>query len=160
MITLLLEILMKKKLLASFLALGLGLSVHAKDLADTAASAGNLKTLVALLTQAGMLDMLKGPGPYTLFAPTDEALAKLSPVDMYALQREGHAGLKNLLSYHIVPGKVAAAAMAGRLKTVQGAKLTVSTENGLKVDDATLVEKDIAADNGVIHVIDRMVYPH
>lgn len=151
---------MKKKLVASFLALGMGLSVHAKDIADTAAATGNLKTLVALLAQAGLLDTLKGPGPYTLFAPTDEALAKLSPVDMYALQREGNAGLKNLLSYHIVPGKVAAATMAGRLKTVQGAKLTVSKEDGLKVDGATLLEKDIAADNGVIHVIDRLVYPY
>lgn len=151
---------MKKKLVASFLALGLSLSVQAKDIADTAASTGNLKTLVALLKQAGMLDMLKGPGPYTLFAPTDEALAKLSQVDLYALQQGGNTGLKNLLSYHIVPGKVAAAAMAGRLKTVQGAKLTVNTDDGLKVGDATLLEKDIAADNGVIHVIDRLVSPY
>ena len=94
---------MKKKLVASFLALGLSLSVQAKDIADTAASTGNLKTLVALLKQAGMLDMLKGPGPYTLFAPTDEALAKLSQVDLYALQQGGNTGLKNLLSYHLKP---------------------------------------------------------
>lgn len=147
---------MKKKLVASFLALGLSLSVQAKDIADTAASTGNLKTLVALLKQAGMLDMLKGPGPYTLFAPTDEVLAK----HMYALERVDNAGLKNLLSYHIVPGKVATSTMEGRLKTMQGAKLTVSTGDGLRVDGAALVERDIATDNGVIHVIDRLVSPY
>ena len=151
---------MNKKLVALLLGLGLGVSVQAKDIVDTAGSAGNLNTLVALLKQAGMLETLKGRGPFTLFAPTDEALAKLSQVDLDALQRNGNAGLKNMLSYHIVPGKVAGANVAGRLKTVHGAKLTVSIEDGLKVDEATLVKTDIAADNGVIHVIDRMLYPH
>lgn len=153
---------MKKKLVASFLALGLSLSVQAKDIADTAASTGNLKTLVALLKQAGMLDMLKDPGPYTLFAPTDRSAAGeiISSGSVCVAAGRRYTGLKNLLSYHIVPGKVAAAAMAGRLKTVQGAKLTVNTDDGLKVGDATLLEKDIAADNGVIHVIDRLVSPY
>ena len=120
---------MKKKLVASFLALGLSLSVQAKDIADTAASTGNLKTLVALLNQAGMLDMLKGPGPYTLFAPTDEALAKLSQVDLYALQQGGNTGLKNLLSYHIVPGKVAAISFSSNVASPTLSPSSVLTVN-------------------------------
>ena len=150
---------MKKTLIASFLALGMSLSAQAKDIVDTAVGAGNFKTLAAALTAAGLVDTLKGKGPFTVFAPTDEAFAKVPKADLDALLKD-KAKLTAVLTYHVVPGKVMAADVkAGKVKTVQGSELTVSTMGGVKVDGANVIKTDIVADNGVIHVIDSVVIP-
>ncbi|WP_395667508.1 fasciclin domain-containing protein [Rhodoferax sp.] len=150
---------MKKTLIASFLALGMSLSAQAKDIVDTAVGAGNFKTLAAALTAAGLVDTLKGKGPFTVFAPTDEAFAKVPKADLDALLKD-KAKLTAVLTYHVVPGKVMAADVkAGKVKTVQGSQLTVSTMGGVKVDGANVIKTDIVADNGVIHVIDSVVIP-
>jgi uncharacterized surface protein with fasciclin (FAS1) repeats len=153
------EILMKKMLIASVLAMGVAFSVQAKDIVDTAVAAGNFKTLATALTAAGLVDTLKGPGPFTVFAPTDEAFAKVPKADLDALLKD-KAKLTAVLIYHVVPGKVMAADVkAGKVKTVQGSELTVSTMGGVKVDNANVIATDIVADNGVIHVIDSVLMP-
>ena len=150
---------MKKTLIASVLALGAVFSVQAKDIVDTAVGAGSFKTLAAALTAAGLVDTLKGPGPFTVFAPTDEAFAKIPKTDLDALLKD-KAKLTAVLTYHVVPGKVMAADVkAGKVKTVQGSELTVSTAGGVMVDKAKVVKTDIVADNGVIHVIDSVILP-
>ena len=150
---------MKSLLIASVLILGLSLSAQAKDIVDTAVGAGSFKTLAAALTAAGLVDTLKGKGPFTVFAPTDEAFAKISKADLDALLKD-KAKLTSILTYHVVSGKVMAADVkAGKVKTVQGSELTISTTNGVKVDNANVVKTDITADNGVIHVIDSVVMP-
>jgi uncharacterized surface protein with fasciclin (FAS1) repeats len=154
-----LEMIMKKTLIATVLALGLSLSAQAKDIVDTAVAAGSFKTLAAALTAAGLVDTLKGQGPFTVFAPTDEAFAKVPKADLDALLKD-KAKLTAVLTYHVVPGKVMAADVkAGKVKTVQGSELTVTTDGGVKVDGANVVKTDIVADNGVIHVIDSVVIP-
>jgi uncharacterized surface protein with fasciclin (FAS1) repeats len=150
---------MKSLLIASVLALGLSVSAQAKDIVDTAVGAGNFKTLAAALTAAGLIETLKGKGPFTVFAPTDEAFAKIPKADLDALLKD-KAKLTAVLTYHVVPGKVMAKDVkAGKVKTVQGSELTISTAYGVKVDNATVVKTDIAADNGVIHVIDSVIMP-
>ncbi|MBP6007645.1 MAG: fasciclin domain-containing protein [Rhodoferax sp.] len=150
---------MKKTLIASVLSLGLVLSAQAKDIVDTAVGAGTFKTLAAALTAAGLVDTLKGKGPFTVFAPTDEAFAKIPKADLDALLKD-KAKLTSVLTYHVVAGKVMAADVkAGKVKTVQGSELTVTTAGGVKVNDAHVVKTDIVADNGVIHVIDSVVIP-
>ena len=150
---------MKSFLIASVLALGLSVSAQAKDIVDTAVGAGNFKTLAAALTAAGLIDTLKGKGPFTVFAPTDEAFAKIPKADLDALLKD-KAKLTAVLTYHVVPGKVMAKDVkAGKVKTVQGSELTISTTGGVKVDNATVVKTDIGADNGVIHVIDSVIIP-
>ncbi len=150
---------MKKMLIASVLAMGVAFSVQAKDIVDTAVAAGNFKTLATALTAAGLVDTLKGPGPFTVFAPTDEAFAKVPKADLDALLKD-KAKLTAVLTYHVVPGKVMAADVkAGKVKTVQGSELTVSTMGGVKVDNANVIATDIVADNGVIHVIDSVLMP-
>ncbi|MFM2035785.1 MAG: hypothetical protein RL459_1050 [Pseudomonadota bacterium] len=150
---------MKKTLIASILALGFSFSVQAKDIVDTAVAAGSFKTLATALTAAGLIDTLKGKGPFTVFAPTDEAFAKVPKADLEALLKD-KAKLTAVLTYHVVAGKVMAADVkAGKVKTVQGSELTVTTAGGVKVDGANVVATDIAADNGVIHVIDSVVIP-
>ena len=150
---------MKKTLIASVLSLGMALSVQAKDIVDTAVAAGSFKTLATALGAAGLVDTLKGKGPFTVFAPTDEAFAKIPKADLDALLKD-KAKLTAVLTYHVVPGKVMAADVkAGKVKTVQGSELTVSTTGGVMVDGAKVVKTDIAADNGVIHVIDTVVMP-
>lgn len=154
-----LEISMKKALIASLLAIGFSFSAQAKDIVDTAVAAGNFKTLATALTAAGLVDTLKGKGPFTVFAPTDEAFAKVPKADLDALLKD-KAKLTAVLTYHVVSGKVMAADVkAGKVKTVQGSELTVSTMGGVKVDGANVVKTDIVADNGVIHVIDSVVIP-
>jgi uncharacterized surface protein with fasciclin (FAS1) repeats len=149
----------KSLLIASVLALGLSVSAQAKDIVDTAVGAGNFKTLAAALTAAGLIDTLKGKGPFTVFAPTDEAFAKIPKADLDALLKD-KAKLTAVLTYHVVPGKVMAKDVkAGKVKTVQGSELTISTTGGVKVDNATVVKTDIGADNGVIHVIDSVIIP-
>ena len=150
---------MKKTLIASVMALGLAFSAQAKDIVDTAVGAGSFKTLAAALGAAGLVDTLKGKGPFTVFAPTDEAFAKIPKADLDALLKD-KAKLTAVLTYHVVSGKVMAKDVkAGKVKTVQGSELTVGTMGGVMVDNAKVVKTDIVADNGVIHVIDSVVLP-
>jgi uncharacterized surface protein with fasciclin (FAS1) repeats len=154
-----LEILMKKTLIASVIALGAVFSAQAKDIVDTAVAAGNFTTLATALKAAGLVDTLKGKGPFTVFAPTDAAFAKVPKADLDALLKD-KAKLTAVLTYHVVPGKVMAADVkAGPVKTVQGSNLTVSTSMGVMVDQAKVTATDIVADNGVIHVIDSVIMP-
>jgi uncharacterized surface protein with fasciclin (FAS1) repeats len=148
-----------KKLLALTALSFAALSVQAKDIVDTAVANGNFKTLAAALTAAGLIDTLKGPGPFTVFAPTDAAFAKIPKADLDALLKD-KAKLTAILTYHVVPGKVMAKDVkAGKVKTVQGSELTVTTMGGVMVDNAKVTATDVAADNGVIHVIDTVVMP-
>jgi uncharacterized surface protein with fasciclin (FAS1) repeats len=149
---------MKKLIIA--VALGASvLAVQAKDIVDTAVAAGSFKTLAAALTAAGLIDTLKGKGPFTVFAPTDEAFAKIPKADLDALLKD-KAKLTAVLTYHVVSGKVMAKDVkAGKVKTVQGSELTLGTTGGVTVDGAKVVKADIVADNGVIHVIDSVVLP-
>ena len=149
---------MKKILTITALSLA-ALSVQAKDIVDTAVGAGTFKTLAAALTAAGLIDTLKGKGPFTVFAPTDEAFAKIPKADLDKLLAD-KAKLTAVLTYHVVPGKVMAKDVkAGKVKTVQGSDLTVRTAGGVMVDAANVTATDIVADNGVIHVIDSVVLP-
>lgn len=135
------------------------LSAQAKDIVDTAVGAGQFKTLATALQAAGLVETLKGPGPFTVFAPTDEAFAKVPKADLDALLKD-KAKLAAVLTYHVVPGKVMAKDVkAGKVKTVQGSELTLGTNGGVTVDGAKVVKADIVADNGVIHVIDSVVLP-
>jgi uncharacterized surface protein with fasciclin (FAS1) repeats len=134
-----------------------------RDIVDTAAAAGSFKTLAAALTAAGLVDTLKGPGPFTVFAPTDEAFAKLpaGAVDNL-LKPENKDQLIKVLTYHVVPGKVMAADVVklNSAKTVQGESLAFKVSGGkVMVDGATVTKADIIASNGVIHVIDAVVLP-
>ena len=150
---------MKKFLIASVMSLGVVMSAQAKDIVDTAVSAGSFKTLATALGAAGLVDTLKGKGPFTVFAPTDEAFAKIPKADLDALLKD-KAKLTAVLTYHVVSGKVMAADVkAGKVKTVQGSELTVTTAGGVMVDNAKVVKTDIVADNGVIHVIDTVLIP-
>jgi uncharacterized surface protein with fasciclin (FAS1) repeats len=141
----------------------LSAQAYAADIVDTAVAAGNFKTLVAAVQAAGLVDTLKGPGPFTVFAPTDEAFAKLPAGTVEDLLKpENKDKLVAILTYHVVPGKVMAADVTGKetmAKSVQGGEITVNGMNGVKVDGATVVQADIAADNGVIHVIDAVIMP-
>ncbi len=148
----------KKLLTLSALSLAV-MSVQAKDIVDTAVAAGQFKTLATALQAAGLVDTLKGKGPFTVFAPTDEAFAKIPKAQLDALLAD-KAKLTAVLTYHVVPGKVMAADVkAGKVKTVQGSELTVGTMGGVTVDNAKVIKTDIVADNGVIHVIDSVVMP-
>jgi uncharacterized surface protein with fasciclin (FAS1) repeats len=150
---------MKKTLLALALGLGTTMAVYAKDIVDTAVAAGDFKTLATALQAAGLVETLKGKGPFTVFAPTDAAFAKVPKDQLDALLKD-KAKLTAVLTYHVVSGKVMAADVkAGKVKTVQGSELTVSTSGGVMVDNAKVVKTDIVADNGVIHVIDTVVIP-
>ena len=153
------EFIMKKALIASILAFGISLSVQAKDIVDTAVAAGSFKTLATALGAAGLVDTLKGKGPFTVFAPNDAAFAKIPKADLDALLKD-KAKLTAVLTYHVVPGKVMAADVkAGKVKTVQGSELTITTSNGVMVNNAKVIKTDIVADNGVIHVIDTVLMP-
>jgi uncharacterized surface protein with fasciclin (FAS1) repeats len=134
-----------------------------KDIVDTAVSAGTFKTLAAALQAADLVSTLKGKGPFTVFAPTDEAFAKLPAGTVENLLKpENKATLVAVLTYHVVPGSVMAAQAATlpSAKTVNGASLTIHAMSGkVMVDGATVTKADIAASNGVIHVIDSVVLP-
>jgi uncharacterized surface protein with fasciclin (FAS1) repeats len=152
----------------SFAALALAVAVsfapaaqaQQKDVVDTAVAAGNFRTLATALQAAGLIDALKGKGPFTVFAPTDEAFAKIPKADLEALLKD-KARLTAVLTYHVVSGKLMAADVMGlkSAKTLQGGSLTIDTSNGVKVDGANVVKTDIACTNGVIHVIDTVVLP-
>ena len=150
---------MKKTLISTALVLG-AFAAQAADIVDTAVSAGSFQTLVAAVKQAGLVDTLKGPGPFTVFAPTDEAFAKIPKEQLDALLKD-KAMLTKVLTYHVVPGKVMAKDVkAGKVPTVEGDSLTVATQGGVSVDQAKVIKTDIVADNGVIHVVDRVLMPN
>ncbi len=133
------------------------------DIVEIAASAGSFNTLVAAVKAAGLVETLQGEGPFTLFAPTDEAFAKLPAGTVEDLLKpENKEKLQAILTYHVVPGRVMAEDVAGlsSATTVQGQSLRVSIENGTPmVDNAKIIQTDIDASNGVIHVIDSVVIP-
>jgi len=150
---------MKRFLIGTSIALACGLA-QAADIVDTAKSAGSFNTLVTAVQAAGLVDTLKGPGPFTVFAPTDEAFAKIPKDKLDALLKDKKA-LTKVLTYHVVPGKVMAKDVkAGPVDTVEGSALSVSVQGGkVAVDNANVVKADVAADNGVIHVIDSVLMP-
>ncbi len=149
---------MKKALFVAVLAIAAA-GAQAKDIVDTAVAAGGFTTLATALQKAGLIETLKGKGPFTVFAPTDAAFAKVPKAQLDALLAD-KAKLTAVLTYHVVPGAVMAKDVkAGQVKTVQGSSLTVTTAGGVKVDNANVVKTDIVADNGVIHVIDSVVMP-
>ena len=148
-----------KKLLIAAAMVCTAVTAQAKDIVDTAVSAGNFKTLAAALGAADLVPTLKGKGPFTVFAPTDEAFAKIPKADLDALLKD-KAKLKAVLTYHVVPGKVMSKDLkAGKVTTVQGSDVTISTMGGAMVNNAKVVSADVAADNGVIHAIDTVLMP-
>src|SRR5579863_232535 len=134
-----------------------------KDIVDTAVAAGDFKTLAAALQAAGLVDTLKGPGPFTVFAPTDEAFAKLPPGTLESLPKpESKAKLQSILTYHVVAGNVLAKDVVKlhSKKTMEGQSITIKTMNGgVMVDAAHVTKTDIVTSNGVIHVIDSVLLP-
>ena len=134
-----------------------------KDIVDTAVAAGSFQTLAKALDAAGLVETLKGEGPFTVFAPTDEAFAKLPAGTLEALLKPENKGkLKAILAYHVVPGKVLASEVVKltSAKTVNGQALTITTEAGtVMVDNAKVIKTDILCSNGVIHVIDSVLLP-
>lgn len=149
---------MKKLMIAAAMAAS-AFATQAKDIVDIAVGAGSFNTLVTAVKAAGLVDTLKGPGPFTVFAPTDEAFAKVPKATLDALLAD-KAKLTAVLTYHVVPGTVMAKDVAaGKVKTAQGSELTVTTAGGVKVDGANVIKTDIVASNGVIHVIDSVVLP-
>jgi uncharacterized surface protein with fasciclin (FAS1) repeats len=144
-------------------AMALSVQAQAADIVDTAVSAGSFKTLVAAVQAAGLAETLKGAGPFTVFAPTDEAFAKLPAGTVEDLLKpENKDKLVKILTYHVVAGKVMAADVAGKktmAKSVEGSEITVDGSDGVMVDNAKVVTADVAADSGVIHVIDTVIMP-
>ena len=135
---------------------------HSKDIVDTAIDAGSFTTLVAAADAAGLVDTLKGEGPYTVFAPTDEAFAALPEGTVESLLLEENKDqLVAILTYHVVPGKVMSTDLSDDMtaKTVQGGELTVDLDDGVKINEATVVQADIETSNGVIHVVDMVILP-
>lgn len=136
---------------------------HSKDIVDTAVDAGSFNTLAAALEAAGLVDTLKGDGPYTVFAPTDEAFAKLPEGTVESLlMPENKDQLVAVLTYHVVSGKVTAEQVVGlsEAKTLNGQMIDIMVEGGtVKVDDAQVIQADVMASNGVIHVIDTVLMP-
>lgn len=135
---------------------------HSMDIVDTAVNAEGFETLVAAVEAAGLVDTLKGEGPFTVFAPTDEAFAALPEGTVEDLLKpENKDKLTSVLTYHVVPGKVMSGDLSDGMTaaTVEGSEVTIMTEGGVMVDDATVVQPDIEASNGVIHVIDKVIMP-
>jgi len=130
------------------------------DIVDTAVAAGSFTTLATALQAAGLVDTLKGDGPFTVFAPTDEAFAKLPAGTLEALLADP-AKLQAVLTYHVVPGRVTAADVASlsSATTVQGAPIAIDTSMGVRVNDAHVTQADVLTSNGVIHVIDTVLLP-
>jgi uncharacterized surface protein with fasciclin (FAS1) repeats len=158
-----------KRIVFAFLAvcmsvsLAMAMSEEKQDIVDTAISAGSFDTLVATLEAADLISTLKGDGPFTVFAPTDKAFAKLPSGTLADLLKpENKSKLQSILTYHIIPSQVMAADVAAltEAKTVNGANLTVKADTGkVMVDEAQVIKTDIVCSNGVIHVIDAVVMP-
>ena len=148
--------------LAATTALAAPAFAQDKDIVDTAVDAGSFTTLVAAVEAAGLVETLKGEGPFTVFAPTDEAFAAL-PEGTVAnlLLPENKDQLVAILTYHVVPGNVMSTDLTDDMTatTVQGSDVTIDLDNGVMVQDANVVTPDIAASNGVIHVIDKVIMP-
>jgi uncharacterized surface protein with fasciclin (FAS1) repeats len=149
-------------LLAGALALAMAPAAFPADIVDTAVAA-NFKTLVAAVKAAGLVDTLKGPGPFTVFAPTDEAFAKLPPGTLETLLKpENKAKLQSILTYHVVAGKVMAQDVVklDSATTVEGQSISIKTlDGGVMVNGAHVIKADIETSNGVIHVIDTVLLP-
>ncbi|MDA8585224.1 fasciclin domain-containing protein [Rhodobacteraceae bacterium] len=133
---------------------------HSKDIVDTAVDAGTFTTLVAAVQAAGLVDTLKGEGPFTVFAPTDEAFAALPAGTVEGLLADPET-LATILTLHVVPGKVMSTDLSNGMTatTVNGADVTIMTEGGVTVNGANVVAADVDASNGVIHVIDKVILP-
>jgi uncharacterized surface protein with fasciclin (FAS1) repeats len=131
------------------------------DIVDTAVEAGNFNTLVTAVTEAGLVDTLKGAGPFTVFAPTDEAFAKIPEEKLNALLADKEA-LTRVLTYHVVPGKVMSSEVVkmDSAKTVEGGMINIASAEGVKINGANVVKADIETSNGVIHVIDTVIMPN
>ena len=131
-----------------------------KDIVDTAVEAGSFNTLVAAVQAAGLVDTLKGEGPFTVFAPTDAAFAALPEGTVESLLADPEA-LAGILTYHVVPGKVMSTDLSDGMTaaTVNGADITIQTEGGVMINDASVSTADVVASNGVIHVIDKVILP-
>lgn len=138
-------------------------AAQADDIVDTAIAAGSFETLVAAVQAAGLVDTLKGEGPFTVFAPTDEAFAALPEGTVESLlEEENRDQLVSILTYHVIPGKVMSSDIAGQtlsVETVQGMELAIDATDGVRVGDAMVVTADVEASNGVIHVIDTVLIP-
>jgi uncharacterized surface protein with fasciclin (FAS1) repeats len=135
---------------------------HGKDIVDTAVGAGSFTTLVAAVQAAGLVDTLKGDGPFTVFAPTDAAFAALPAGTVENLLKpENKDQLVSILTYHVVPGKVMSGDLSEGLtaQTAQGGDVTITLDGGPKVNGANITTADVAASNGVIHVIDAVILP-
>lgn len=135
---------------------------HSKDIVDTAVAAGDFTTLAAALEAGGLIDTLKGDGPFTVFAPTDAAFAALPEGTVESLLLpENKDQLVAILTYHVVPGKVMSTDLSDGMEaaTVQGGAVTISMADGVSVNDASVVGADVEATNGVIHVIDKVILP-
>ena len=132
------------------------------DIVDTALSAGNFSTLAAALRAAGLLEALKSEGPFTVFAPTDDAFAKIPPQALSELlQPENKEKLTAILTYHVVPGRVTAHDVANlnSATTLQGQTVKISKQDGVKINEAKVIAPDVEATNGMIHVIDSVLMP-
>jgi len=156
--------LINRNLLAAVAVLALATPAAAADIVDTASSNGSFTTLVAAVKAAGLADTLKGQGPFTVFAPTDEAFKKLPAGTVENLLKpENKAQLTKILTYHVVPGKVMARDISGKktaAKTVEGSSVAIDASGGaVRVDNATVNTADVSASNGVIHVIDTVIMP-
>lgn len=154
----------KSIVLAASMAFAVNTAVFAadKDIVETAVGAGQFKTLAAALAAAGLVETLKGAGPFTVFAPTDAAFAALPAGTVEKLLKpENKSKLAEILTYHVVSGKVMAGDLRDDMKaaTVEGADITIDLDNGPMVNDAKVVTADVAASNGVIHVIDKVMMP-
>jgi uncharacterized surface protein with fasciclin (FAS1) repeats len=152
---------MKRILSLSILLVALAFNAAAADIVDTAVSAGSFNTLVTAVKAAGLVETLKSAGPFTVFAPTDEAFAKLPAGTLDSLLKNPEE-LKKILTYHVVAGKVMAADVVKikSAKTVQGSSAKVKVNGGsVMIDNANVVKTDIMCDNGVIHVIDAVILP-
>lgn len=156
-----------KTVLAGIFTLVFSASVHAaghsKDIVDTAVDNGSFTTLVAAVSAAGLVDTLKGEGPFTVFAPTDEAFAALPAGTVEDLLKpENKDKLVAILTYHVLPGKVMAADIAGKkmmAATVAGSEIDVNAMDGVMINDANVVIADVEASNGVVHAIDKVLMP-
>ena len=136
------------------------LGEYVADIVDTAVNAGSFSTLVAAIKAANLVDTLKGAGPFTVFAPTDEAFAKLPEGTVDGLLKD-IPKLTKILTYHVVAGNVKAADVTKlkSAKTIEGSDVAIDASKGVKVNDSTVINPDVIADNGVIHVIDTVLIP-
>ena len=139
-------------------------SATSKNIVETAVQSGKFNTLVAALKAAGLVNTLNGKGPFTVFAPSDTAFSKLPTGTVDGLLKpENKAKLVSILAYHVIPGKIMSGDIAGKkisVKTVQGSEISVDAMYGVKINDSNVASADIAATNGVIHVIDKVLMPN